>query len=276
MEDNKELVTDVTENVEQATEELVDGSSVGAETVNVTENEETTKEPVEEKLYTQKEYQDKITDTVKRTEARLHRKYRKTEEDLRSIEAVLNAGLGTSSLEEARAKLTDFYKQKNVPVPERPVYSEREVEVLGNSEADEIISLGFDEVVEEVDRLADKGSNMTPREKITFKKLAEYRLKQERVKELASIGVKEDILSSKEFQDYAGQFRDDVPIKKVYENWAKTQPKPQVEQMGSMKNLAPSKVKDYYTEDEISRLTLDDLNDPKVWEAVRKSMTQQK
>lgn len=273
MEDNKELVTDVTENVEQATEELVDGSSVGTETVNETENAEPTAEP--EETYTKAQLTEKIDSAVKRREAKLRRDFRKTEEDLRSIEAVLNAGLGTSNLEEARAKLTDFYKQKNVPIPERPVYSEREVEVLGNSEADEIISLGFDEVVEEVDRLADKGSNMTPREKITFKKLAEYRLKQERINELASIGVKADVLSSTDFQNYAGQFKDNVPIKTVYEMWAKTQPKPQVEQMGSMKNLAPSKVKDYYTEDEISRLTLDELSDPVVWANVRKSMTQQ-
>ena len=84
----------------------------------------------------------------------------------------------------------------------------------------------------------------------------------------------ENILSSKDFQDYANQFREDVPITKVYEMWSKTQPKPKVEQMGSMKNLAPSKVKEHYTDEEISKLTLDDLNDPVVWEAVRKSMTQ--
>ena len=272
MEDNKELVTDVTENVEeQATEELVNGANTPTDTEEVATPE------VEEKLYTQKEYQDKITDTIKRTEARLHRKYRKTEEDLRGIEAVLNAGLGTSNLEEARAKLTDFYKSKNVPIPDKPVYSDRELEVLGNSEADEIISLGFDEVVEEVNRLADKGlNNMTPREKITFKKLAEHRQRQERVNELASIGVKEDVLSSKDFQDYANQFREDVPISRVYEMWAKAQPKAPIEQMGSMKNLAPNKQKDYYTDEEISKLSLDDLNDPRVWEAVRKSMTSKK
>jgi hypothetical protein len=41
-----------------------------------------------------------------------------------------------------------------------------------------------------------------------------------------------------------------------------------------MKNTVPNKVKDYYTEAEISKLTLDDLNDPDVWNAVRNSMTQ--
>ena len=269
MEDNKELVLEDTENVEeQATEELVNGAN---DTV-VTDTVEEVEAP--EETYTKAQLTERIENAVKRREAKLRRDFRKTEDDLRSIEAVLNAGLGTSNIEEARERLTEFYKSKNVQIPDRPVYSDRELEVLGNSEADEIISLGFDEVVEEVNRLADKGlNNMTPREKITFKKLAEHRQRQERINELASIGVKEDVLASKDFQDYANQFREDVPISRVYEMWAKTQPKAPIEQMGSMKNLAPSKQKDYYTDEEISKLTLDDLNDPRVWEAVRKSMT---
>lgn len=267
MEDNRELVLEDTENVEDlTTEELVNGAN--------TPDTESVKTPEVEETFTKAQLTEKIDSAVKRREAKLRRDFRKTEEDLRSIEAVLNAGLGTTNLEEAREKLTNFYKSKNVQIPDRPVYSDRELEVLGNSEADEIISLGFDEVVEEVNRLADKGlNNMSPREKITFKKLAEHRQRQERINELARIGVKEDVLASKDFQDYASQFRDDVSIARVYEMWAKTQPKAPVEQMGSMKNLAPSKQKDYYTDEEISRLSLDDLNDPRVWEAVRKSMT---
>lgn len=268
MEDNKELVTDVTENVEeQATEELVDGANTPTDTEVVEDT------PEVEETFTKAQLTEKIDSAVKRREAKLRRDFRKTEEDLRSIEAVLNAGLGTSNLEEARAKLTDFYKSKNVPIPERPVYSEREIEVLGNSEADEIISLGYDDVVEEVNKLADKGlNNMTPKERVVFTKLAEHRRHQERVKELASIGVKEDVLSSTDFQNYASQFKESVPIKTVYEMWSKTQPKPEVEQIGSMKNLAPSKVKDYYTPEEARRLTSKDLDNPEVMAAVEKSM----
>jgi hypothetical protein len=44
--------------------------------------------------------------------------------------------------------------------------------------------------------------------------------------------------------------------------------------MGSMKQQSPSSgVKDYYTPDEIDRLTIDDLKNPEVWNAVRNSMT---
>ena len=37
--------------------------------------------------------------------------------------------------------------------------------------------------------------------------------------------------------------------------------------------MAQDKVKDYYTEDEIRKLTDEELDNPKIWEAVRRSMT---
>jgi hypothetical protein len=43
--------------------------------------------------------------------------------------------------------------------------------------------------------------------------------------------------------------------------------------MGSMKNNPDKGVKDYYSPSEIDKLTEEDLADPKVWEAVRRSMT---
>ena len=42
-----------------------------------------------------------------------------------------------------------------------------------------------------------------------------------------------------------------------------------------MQSGATSKVKDYYTAEEIERLTDEDLDNDAVWEAVRKSMTGQ-
>jgi hypothetical protein len=43
-----------------------------------------------------------------------------------------------------------------------------------------------------------------------------------------------------------------------------------------MKQIQNSGVKDYYSPEEIERLTEDDLRDPHVWEAVRRSMTSAK
>ena len=40
-----------------------------------------------------------------------------------------------------------------------------------------------------------------------------------------------------------------------------------------MTSTQAPKVKDYYSPEEIERLTEEDLDNPKVWEAVRRSMT---
>jgi len=266
MEDNKELVLD-TENVEQATEELVDGVKTPEPT------EEVVTEPVEEKLYTKTELQQKIDNAVRRREAKLRRDY---EEKYGDLENVLKAGTGAEDLETLTNTFKDFYTKKGIKIPQRNMYNESDLKILAGAEADDIISSGFDEVVEEVDRLAEKGlDNMTAREKIVFQKLATYRQGKERENKLTSIGVSKDVLNNTDFNNFASQFNSNVPIENVYNMWTKTQPKPKVEQMGSMKNTTPDKVKDHYTEEEISRLTLDDLKNPDVWNAVRKSMTGQ-
>lgn len=280
MEDNKELVTEVTENVEQATEELVDGAK-GVEPEEQSESVVATEETPEEKLYSESELNEKLDKLLaeklgKKTaiiERKLRREYDSKYGDL---ENVLKAGTGINDVKELTDTFTNFYTSKGKQIPTRNNYSESDLNILASAEADDIISAGYEEVVEEVDRLADKGlDNMNPREKIMFQKLATYRQNKERENELASIGVTKDVLSNTEFTNFAKQFNSNVPIKDVYTMWTKTQPKPKVEQMGSMKNTAPNKVKDHYTEDEISRLTLDDLKDPDVWNAVRKSMTGQ-
>lgn len=271
MEDNENIVVETTENVEeQATEKLVDGAKVTTEA-----------EKVEEKLYSQADLDRLINERVdellprklERAKAKLTREY---EDKYSRVETVLNAGLGTNNLDEATNKLADFYKQKGINIPEQPKYSDRDLDLLANAEADEIIKLGFDEIVEETDRLADKGINrMTAREKLVFTKLAEARQKQEAIKELAKIGVKEEALNDKAYQDFANKLNPNLSPKEKYEMYLKFNPKKKVEPIGSMKTGQADKVKDYYTEAEIERMTLDDLDDPRVWNAVRKSMTGQ-
>ena len=57
--------------------------------------------------------------------------------------------------------------------------------------------------------------------------------------------------------------------------YLQVKPKKKIEPMGSMKSGPSSIVKDHYTAEEIERLTDEDLDNPQVWEAVRKSMTGQ-
>lgn len=278
MEDNENVVLEGTENVEeQATEKLVDGSSVV--TTDTEGSEEATTE--EGKVYTQADI-DKLVNAkvdellpkkLERAKSKMQREYL---EKYGRTETVLKAGLGVENIEQATDKLADFYKSKGIRIPDQNTYSEHDLAVLANAEANEIINLGYDDLVEEVDRLADKGiDRMTAREKLVFTKLAEERTKQESIKELAQIGVKPEALNDSEYKEFASKLNPSLSAKEKYEMYLKIKPRPKVETIGSMKSTQKDKVKDFYTEDEISRMTLDDLNDPKVWEAVRRSMTGQ-
>jgi hypothetical protein len=88
------------------------------------------------------------------------------------------------------------------------------------------------------------------------------------------MGVKEDVYTSQEFKDFASMFNAKTPITKIYELFNReTKPKKEIRTMGSMKQNQTGGVKDYYSADEIDKLELEDLANPKVWEAVRRSMT---
>ena len=281
MEDNKELVLEDTENVEeQATEELVDGAKAQEtteEVVNAVDEATADAEPVEEKLYSESDLNKKVDELLadkigKKTNIIRRQIRREFEDKYGKLENVLKAGTGEEDLDQITNTFTDFYTSKGIQIPQRANYSDSDLKILANAEADEIIDSSFDEVVSEVDRLADKGlDNMTSREKIVFQKLASYRQEKERENELASIGAMK-VANDKEFNDFASQFNSNVPIKTVYEMWTKTRPKPKVEQIGSMKSTVPNTTKDYYTPDEVDRLTKEQLRDPKVMEAVDNSM----
>jgi len=281
MEDNKELVTNVTENVEeQATEELVDGAKAQTteENVNAVDEATANEESVEEKLYSESEFNQKLDELlaqkIGKKLANQERKLRREYEDKYSkLENVLRAGTGEDDLEAITNTFEDFYTKRGVKIPQTPNYSSRDLEVLANQEAKDIISMGYEDIVEEVDRLAEKGvDRMTPREKIVFQKLATERQKQESEKELASIGVGKDLIESEDFKEFTSKLNPNLSLKDQYELYSKFKPKPKVEQIGSMKNTKPNKIKDYYTPEEARRLTSKDLDNPEVMKAVERSM----
>jgi hypothetical protein len=173
--------------------------------------------------------------------------------------------------------MSNFYKQNGVDIlPFQRSLSQRDEEVLANAEAEDIISSGYDELVEEVDRLASIGAeNMTPREKIVFSKLASERTRQEALKDLASIGVNKEVLEDRDFIDFTKKLSPDLSVKEKYEMYSKFKPKPKVEQMGSMKGatIKDDGVKDFYSYEESLKFTKADFDkNPKLFEAVEKSM----
>lgn len=249
MNENETLVAEeVTENVEQTTEETP-------------------------KLYTQEEVNEMMGKRLARNEAKIRKQYDRKYGDL---EEVLKAGTGKQSVEEVTDTLKQFYEKKGIQIPKKPSYSDKDVEILARAEADDIIRGGYEEVVEEVDRLTKLGlENMTAREKAVFKTLAEHRNRTETGRQLAELGVTEDVYDSKEFKDFANKFNPSTPIRDIYDIYAKTQPKKEFKTMGSMTNKtsADGTVKDFYTREEALRFTKKDFDkNPALFKAVEQSM----
>ena len=253
MENMENLVTEVVaENVEQTTEQT-------------------------QKLYTEEEFNAKVNEVSGKRTARKEAKIRKElEREYGDLIEVLKAGTGKETVAEIKDTFADFYQKKGIEVRKQPTYSERDTEVLARAEAEEIIGYGYDEVVEEVERLAKIGvSNMTPRYKAVFRVLAEHRQNAERSKELSKLGVTEEEYKSKEFTDFASKFNANTPMKDIYDIYRKTKPKKEIKTMGSMTNKSSEDgtVKDFYTRDEALQFTKKDFDkNPALYKAVTESM----
>lgn len=255
MENNETFVTEeeVTENVEQTTEEIAT-------------------EP--EKIYTEDEMNARVNEIlgkkIARREAKIRKEYDRKYGDLVDT---LRAGTGKETVEEMTDTFKGFYEKKGITIPKKPEYSEKDIEVLARAEADEYIGAGLEEAIEEAERLKELGvPNMTAKEKAVFSILAKHIERTEKSNELARIGVPEDVYNSKEFQDFAEKFTSSTPIREVYDLYTKTKPKKDYKTMGSMKHSQANE-KDYYSSEDIDRLTEEDLDNPEVWEKVRRSMT---
>lgn len=273
MENNEELVSEETENVEeQTTEEIVKDSTESNDVEEPTE--EKVEEPVKEEIrtYTDEEVNEIASKRAARVEKKLRREYEKKYSKLGNV---LNAGLGTSNLEDATTKLEDFYKEKGINIPDsyEPKMSDDDIEWLANKDAEEIVSLGYDEMKEEGDRLAKLGKDMTQRERLVLEKLTSKAKDIEEMKELSAIGVTKEQVEDKDFKEFEKKLNPNLSLKEKYEMYQSTKPKKEIKQMGSMKSGPTSNdLKDYYTYEEASRLTDDDYKkNPKLYEIIEKS-----
>ncbi len=259
----KENLVEQTENVEQTTEQI----------------EEVVQEP--QKIYTEEEFNKKLDEVLGKKIARNTAKIRKEyERKYGELENVLKAGTGKDNVAEMTDTFREFYESKGIKISKEPQYSDKDIEVLARAEANEIINSGLEDVIEEVDRLADIGlGNMSAREKAVFKTLAEYRQNAEQTRDLARIGVKDDVLNDADFKQFAGQFNKSTPITTIYEIYQKTQPKKQIQTMGSMKSNAvqDTGIKEFYTVEEARQFTKADFDkNPELFKAVERSMTKWK
>lgn len=225
------------------------------------------------KTYTQEEVDAIVGKRLARSEAKIRKE---NDRKYGQLMEVLKVGTGKESVEEVTDTFQKFYASKGIKMPEKPNYSAKDIEVLARAEADEIIRGGLEDVVEEVDRLADLGANnMTAREKAVFRQLAEYRQNAEKGRELSQRGVTEDVYNSKDFKDFAAKFNSKTPISEIYDLYSMKQPKKEIRTMGSMKsNPTPDNgVKDFYTPEEARKFTKADFDkNPALFAAVEKSM----
>lgn len=277
MEDEEMLeTTNETENVETETTEEIQ-EEVDTETPEAEEQESEVEEK-EVKTFTQKQLDDIVTDrvrrernTAKRSEDNIRREY---EEKLADIENIIKAGFGSDNLDDGLNRITELCKNKGIKIPERKnSYSQGDLEVLANHTADEIIADGYEAVDLELKKLANKGAErMTAREKLIFAKLNDTKKVLDSEKELASIGVKPEILHSKEFKDFADKFTGSkFSMKEVYEMYAKeNKPKPKAKPIGSMINNNPGKEKDFISEAEYDKMTDKEIEEN--MDLIRKSM----
>lgn len=262
------VVEEITENVDAVPTEEITGEG------------DRVADPSTEKVYTEAELNQRVDELLGKKIARREAKIRKEyEQKYGEMETVLKAGTGLNDVSEVTKKFRQYYEGKGLQIPSAaPEFSTKDIETLANAEADDIIREGLDEVIEEVDRLAGKGvANMSAREKALFKNLAEYRKVAETNRELEKIGVTKDIYESKDFKEFASKFDSKTPVTEIYGIYEKMKPKKEVETMGSMKSTTSEEtgVKDFYTYEESLKYTKEDYDkNPKLWNAMLKSMTQ--
>ena len=242
----------------------------GAE--NVEQTTEQTPQPA--KTYTQEE----VDAIVGRKKARWEEKMRRDNaRTYGGLIETLEEGSGVKGVDELNKFFTQAYTEKGrIKKKPTPEYSEKDLEALAKADADEIIRYGDDEVADELNRLTDLGAaNLSAREKEVFKVLEKHMRNAETSRELSSIGVTEDVYNSADFKEFRKMFNPDVPIKKVYEQYTKNQPKKEIRTMGSMKTTASTDngIKDYYSPEEARKFTKKELDEnPALFEAICKSM----
>lgn len=264
--EKENVVEETTENVEATTEETTER----AEDVS----------SAEEKVYTESEFKQKLTDGINRAVSRREGKIRKQfDDEYGELSRVLKAGTGEDDLGKITEGFKNYYEGKGKKIPTAPQsgLSNKEIKILADAEAGEIIDFGDEEVDAEYGRLARLGiENMTAKDKAVFEKLSEYKRNAGYIRELSKIGVSEDVYNSAEFKNFASKFNSDTPITDIYNIYSQTiKPQKQVQQMGSMKSTTSkeSDVKDYYSYEEASKFTNADFEkNPKLFEAVKNSM----
>lgn len=249
---------------------VVDDTQVVAEGSEQQEQVQPAAQP--EKTFTQKEVDAMMA-------GRLARERTKHEQEVKreygSLMEVLSVGTGKTSPREIAEHLKTYYQGKGLSFPEQPAFSEKDIAILAQADAKEIIGSGADEVNDEVARLEKLGTDgRSPKENALLRVLTEHQQAQQRRADFLKHGLTEAELESKDFQELLGICSASTPAEKICEHYRLLHPKQDIQPMGSVKNTPTDTkgIKDYYTPEDVDRLTAADYKNPKVMERVRESM----
>lgn len=280
LEDNEMLENDVPETSE---EELIetDASEEVEEVLNTTDEVETNAEDIEKQI---EERANKIAE--QKIEARLIRDRRKREREEASqrakyeeLENIMKTALDAENLDDVITKSKNFYKEQGIDIPEtvsRLSLNERDEKVLAEADAREIISLGKAEMEEEANRIASiPESQRSIREQTIFNEVCRELVNLNDIESLKEKGYDTEILNDKDFSSFREQFNLNTPVSKIYEMYQSIKgTKPvQPKSPGSAKtNNSNNEIKDYYTPEEVRKFTEEDLDNPKLMEAIDRSM----
>lgn len=284
-EKNEELLRNSeTENTEtQSVEEVVENVDENTNSDNQQDVENNDNQDVPEKksfrdlLRENPEYQERFNELVQRRVSAKERSVREEyDKKYSKIDNVLKYGLQANDIDDAADKLKQFYEDNGVTIPDvvEQRYSQDDLMKLARMDADEISDMGIDEVIEETERLSKKGAdNMSAREKLTFKFLAEKRNEYETTSELLKNGAKKEVYESKEYREFAKKFEGSkFSAKEIYDFYKEKQPKDEVKPLGSMANNSNDKTQRLYTPEQAAQLSKEDMSNPEIFKAVQESM----
>lgn len=263
-ENNSTLISEDIENSEELTEEE-----------NVQEEVQETEEP-QGKFYTDEEFNKAVNEIADRRVARKMRKLERELDKYKDTENVLKSQIGGETIDEVNSNLRKLYTDEGVELPTKYISEDTEyTEYQAKRDADDFIAEGYDAIRDEANRLAGIGyENLSKKDQLVFSKLCTALDHEDDIKILKGLNVDTKILEDKDFIEYREQFNRNVPLTKIYEMYSGIHEN-KINTPGSLSNNTTVE-SEFFTDEEIENLSMEDLDDPAIWEKLRKSQTRQK
>ena len=246
-------------------------------TEKVETNEEDIEKQIEERA--NKIAEEKIEARLIRDRVKREREEAATRAKHEELETIMKSALGVDNLDDIISKSKEFYKEQGVQIPEivnKPYLTERQETVLAEDEARTIISLGKAEMEEEANRIAAiPEKQRSVRDNIVFEDICKELVNMRDVEDFKTKGYDTSILQDKDFSDFRKQFTIKKPVSEIYEMYQTirgTKPVQPASPGSAKTNTTNNEIKDYYTPEEVRQFTEEDLDNPKLMEAIDRSM----